>query len=189
MGKRGSGKCAAFAQRSRALEPPLCTSDRDAPDLSDAAFLLRLHFWRQSRTFAQAMQMTPGILLGLAILAYALGRVPERNNPARRQRLASWQKFVGVVAVIVAVLIAISPEFLAFGLLGDTAFFDLLVLLISLQLHAVGVQARCWIVGALSKARWWVLTPRLSYLLVISALAAVGNLISGIGRVVHRITS
>src|SRR5436190_22054089 len=124
------------------------------------------------------MQTTLVLLLGVAIFAYALGRASDRTNTGRLRHLEPSHKLVGVAAVIVALLIILSPEFPALGLLGDTAFFDLLVLLISLQVQAAAVQARCWLTGLLSKAMWWVMTPRMSYLLVLSVWAVIGDVVS-----------
>jgi uncharacterized membrane protein YkgB len=87
------------------------------------------------------MQVTPIILLGLAIVAYSFTRAPDRIKPEWSRRFQGWHKLFSVVAVILAVLIIINPEFLALGLLGDAAFFDILVLLLSLQLQMVGTRA------------------------------------------------
>ena len=134
------------------------------------------------------MQMTSGILLGLAILAFAFTRVRNKTRPAQPQRLKWWQKLVHVIAVILAVLIVLNPEFLALGILGDTAFFDLLVLLLSLQLRTLGARVWGCVIGMFSGImRWW--TPRLSYLLVISAFAAVGTVVSTVQKVVQRLSS
>ena len=133
--------------------------------------------------------MTPSILLGLAILAYAFNRVSHRIRPASFQRLTWSQKLFGAVAVILVVLIVINPEFLAFGFLGDAAFVDLLVLLMSLQLQMVGTQARSCVSAVFSRITWWVMTPRMSYLLVVSAFAAIGSVISTIQKVMHRMSS
>ena len=132
--------------------------------------------------------MTRDLLLGVAILACALRWASGRKNPGRLQHLEPWQKLVGVAAAIAALLIIITPELFALGLLGDTAFFDLLVLLISLQVQSAAVQARWRLAGLLSKAMWWVMTPRMSYLFVLSVWAVVGYVVSRIGRIVHRIT-
>jgi hypothetical protein len=132
--------------------------------------------------------MKTGILLGLALLACAFIRVRNGANPARPQRVKWWEKLVGVVAVLLAILVIINPEFLPLGLLGDTAFFDLLVLLLGLQLRMVGTQAWGCVAGIFSRImRWW--TPRLSYLLFLSAVAAIGNMVSAVQKVVHRIVS
>src|SRR5580765_3488039 len=87
------------------------------------------------------MHLTPAIVLGLAILACVFTRLPDKTKQAWSVRLNAWHALIGVIAVILAFLILLNPEFLALGLLGDTAFFDLLVLLIGLQLRTVGAQA------------------------------------------------
>jgi hypothetical protein len=134
------------------------------------------------------MQMTTVILLGGAIVAYAFVRLPKGTGSASSQRLKWWEKLVGAVAVVLAVLIVLNPELLALGVLGDTAFFDLLVLLLSLQLRMA--LARAW--GFVARAcsglmRWW--TPRLSYLLVLSTVAAIGNAVAAVQKLMHRISS
>lgn len=44
-------------------------------------------------------------------------------------------KIIRIIAVIAAIFIVLNPEFLAFGIIADAAFFDMLVLLLGLQLH------------------------------------------------------
>ena len=82
------------------------------------------------------------MIFGLAILAYAF---IETSGSSRRtasaQPLRLWQKLAGAIAILMALLIVMNPEFLALGLLGDTAFFDLLVLALSLQLQDLAAQA------------------------------------------------
>jgi hypothetical protein len=134
--------------------------------------------------------MKLGILLGLAILAYALTRVLDRIKPAGSQPLKWWQKLAGGVAVILAILIVINPEFLVLGLLGDAAFFDALVLLFSLQLQTVGARVWHCIGPMLSRTMRWVMTPSpgMYYLLTVSAVA-IGGIVSTVQKVVHRISS
>lgn len=68
------------------------------------------------------------MLFALAIVAVAFTR-------ARSQPLLGWQKLFGAIAVVSVILILLQPEFLALGLFSDTAFFDMLVLAMSLQMH------------------------------------------------------
>jgi len=136
------------------------------------------------------MRTSPVILFGLAILAYAITRVLDRIKSVDSEPLKWWQKLAGGVAVILALLFVINPEFLALGLLGDAAFFDALVLLFSLQLQMVG--ARTWhYVGAMfSRTMKWIRTPSpgMLYLLATSAVA-IGSIVSTVQKVVHRISS
>ena len=135
------------------------------------------------------MQAMPTILFGLAILAYASSLLPNRVKSARSEPLKWWQKLAGIVAFILVVMIALNPEFLAWGLLGDTAFFDLFVLLISLQLQMAVAWA--WGRGGAmgSKLVRWAIapSPHMSYLLVAWALGAIGSAVSAIHKVVPRI--
>lgn len=77
------------------------------------------------------------IIIGLALLGCALTQLPEKYRPAWARRFTPWQVLIGVVAVVMALLIVFNPEFIALGILGDSAFFDLLVLAIGLQLQTV----------------------------------------------------
>jgi hypothetical protein len=131
--------------------------------------------------------MTPGFLVGVAVLAYLVSRAGERTRPARQQGIPLWQRWVGFGVVVLAVLIVVTPEFAALGLLGDTAFFDLLVLLLGLQLHAIGAQARCWVTGLVSRVLWWIMAPRISYLVALSTWTALAGLGSQLRKIVQRV--
>ncbi len=130
------------------------------------------------------------ILLGLAVLAYASTRSPDKTKPSRFQHLKGWQKVFGVLAVVVALLIILNPEFLALGLIGDTAFFDILVLALSLQMRVFALRAFRSCVDVLSRGvrRLGIPSPGLSYLLSVLTLA-VGSLASTFQKAVHRILS
>ncbi len=129
------------------------------------------------------------LVLGVITIGYAFGRVLDKTNPRAAQRLELWQKSVGLAAFILAVVIVITPEFAALGLLGDATFFDLLVLLVSLQLQSVAVQARWWLAGFVKRVMWWMMTPRMSYLLVLSVWVAIAGLVSHIAGAFRRISS
>jgi hypothetical protein len=133
------------------------------------------------------MKMTPSIIFGVALIAYALTRLPDRYRPIWIRRLNSWQALIGLVAVIAAILIVLNPEFYALGILGDTAFFDLLVLAISCQLQVFGSRIWCHIVAGFSKimrfTRWQlgVICPLL--------LLTFDDAATAIQKVLHRISS
>jgi len=84
------------------------------------------------------MPISPDIIFGLALFAFALGILPDKCRPAWIHRLTSWQLLIGLVALVVAAVIVITPEFYALGILGDSAFFDVLVLAITYQLRGIG---------------------------------------------------
>jgi len=97
------------------------------------------------------MSRSTVIIFGAALLAYAFTRLPEKYRPAWARRFTPWQVLLGVVGIVMAVAIVLNPEILALGILGDTAFFDLLVLAIGLQLQTV--LGRAWEVVATWFAR------------------------------------
>lgn len=126
-------------------------------------------------------------MLGLAMLAYAITRVPDKYKPAWFQRLGSWQMWIGLVALIIAMLIVINPEFYCLGLLGDTAFFDLLVLAITFQLQTVVARAWGYAVAGFSKIRRFV--SRRAYLTCSLMILAFTDVVSSIEKIAHRISS
>ena len=90
------------------------------------------------------------IIFGLALFACALSRVPDRYKPSAH--LQSWRTLIGLVAMIMAILIVITPEFYALGLLGDSSFFDLLVLAIGIQLQVMVSRIWCFVAPSFFKA-------------------------------------
>jgi hypothetical protein len=128
------------------------------------------------------------ILLGLVMLAYLSTRSPGKTKRSRFQHLKGWQKLLGVLAIGMTLLIILNPEFLALGLIGDTAFVDMLVLALSLQLQVCAVRIWHSVRTVLSQSLRWLVTPSLgaSYLLAVSALA-VGSVVSAIQKATHRI--
>ena len=130
------------------------------------------------------------ILLGLALFVWASARSPNKGKLTWFQLLKGWQKIFGVVAVILTLLIVLNPEFLPLGLLGDTAFFDMLVLALSLQLHqyatlAFRVFARVLSRGARSLG---IPSPRFSYALAVLS-ATIASVLSTLHKAAHRIFS
>ena len=134
------------------------------------------------------MQTQLILLVGLAvILAGVLHPAPGRMKPAWLQPLNGWQPVFGLVAFLLVVLVMLNPEFLALGLLGDTAFFDMLVLALTLQMHLSVVRAcrRC-VTGLTKVVRYVAIpSPGLRYLLGSSTLL-IGSLVTFIQKVVHR---
>src|SRR5208282_1814813 len=132
------------------------------------------------------MRDTVTILAGLAFTACAFFRRLQR----RFEHLNGWQKLFGLIAVFLAVLILMNPDFLALGLLGDTTFFAVLVMALSLQM--LGFVQLAWRCISTSFVRGMRLvgipSPGLRYLLAVSAVV-IGSAISTIQKVVHRISS
>jgi hypothetical protein len=131
------------------------------------------------------------ILVGLAIvLACALKKASGRTKPAWSQHLKGSEKVFGLIAFFSVVLIMINPEFLALGLLGDTAFFDMLVLALSLQMHMVVTQAWHRCATVLTRGVRWIGIPSLGlrYVLAVAALC-IGSVVSFVQKVVHHLSS
>jgi hypothetical protein len=131
------------------------------------------------------------LLLGLAVVvACAINRAQGRSKPAWSHHLTGWQKVFGVVAVFLAFLVILNPEFLALGLLGDTAFFDLLVLSLGLQMHALAARAFRACTNALSKWFGWleIPSPGLRYVIAVSTVV-IASVASAFQKAVHRFFS
>ena len=131
--------------------------------------------------------MSPTIIFGLALFVFALSILPDKYRPTWIHRLTSWQMLIGLVAVIVASVIVATPEFYALGILGDSAFFDLLVLAISFQLRGIGAWVwRYVVLGFTPIQRFvnWRIYATSTTLLFIFA-----GIVSTVQKVVHRISS
>ncbi|CAN5877151.1 hypothetical protein BH11VER1_BH11VER1_20220 [soil metagenome] len=92
------------------------------------------------------MQTQLIILLGMVIiLVIAFNQGPARAKRQWWQHLKGSQKLLGLAAFVGVLLIMMNPELVALGLLGDAAFFDMLVLVLTLQMHerVVWVWQRC----------------------------------------------
>ena len=124
------------------------------------------------------------------MLAYAFSRAPERMKPAWARHLHGWQKVFGIVALLMALLIILNPEFLALGLLGDISFFDVLVLVLSLQLQSFVVRAWHFIGDRLARTRRWlgIPSPGLRYELGVWAVM-IGSAASAVQKIIHRLDS
>ncbi len=136
------------------------------------------------------MPTKPMVLLGVVIIVLALIRTPGRSNAGWSQYLRGWQRLFGVVALVMALLIVLNPEFLALGLFSDTAFLDVLVLAMSLRMHMVAVRTCRWCVTVVASGmrRMGIPSPGLAYLLGI-ATVAIGGAASVLQRAVQRVLS
>ena len=129
------------------------------------------------------MRQTIIILACLAFITYAI----IRRSGQRFAHFTGWQKLFGLIAVLLAVLILLNPDFLALGLLGDTTFFDLLVMGLSLQMLAFIQPAwRYVVLGFTPIQRFvnWRIYATSTVLLFVFA-----DIISTVQKVVHRISS
>jgi hypothetical protein len=133
------------------------------------------------------MQTTPSIIFGLALFAYASIWVPDKYKPTWTHRLGSWQTLIGLVAVIAAILIMMNPEFYALGILGDSAFFDLLVLAITCQLHMFSSRIWSHIVAGFCMAKRFVRFR--IFVTQTVMLFVLADIVATVQKVVHRISS
>lgn len=117
-------------------------------------------------------------------------RSRNKSKPNWFRHLSGSQKIFGVVAFLLALVILMNPEFLALGFLGDTAFFDMLVLAIGLQLHTHVLRAGRWLIAALRRTMRWAGIPSPGfYYAVAVAPVLIGSAISVVQKAVHRILS
>jgi hypothetical protein len=134
------------------------------------------------------MHTTFLLLLGLGIIAYAATRKPRKNGHTWFQHLKGSQKVFGLVAVVLTILIILNPELAALGLFGDAAFFDMLVVALSLQMHTYAIRGCRWCITALAKVLRWtrIPSPGLSYLLAF-LVVAWESVSSTVQKVMHRL--
>ena len=91
------------------------------------------------------------------------------------------------MAVIIATVIVMTPEFYALGILGDSAFFDLLVLAISFQLRGIGSWVWRYVVLGFTPIQRFVNWRIYATSTVLCFIFA--DIVSAIQKVVHRISS
>ncbi len=134
------------------------------------------------------MQLTTVILIGCVIaVACAAKSGRNGNKPAWSEHLDGWHKVFGLAAFLLTFLIMLNPEFLALGLLGDAAFFDMLVLALSLQLRSIVFQTWHCFRAAVTKASSFVIRGvRRDFCTLVLTLEPLGRAALGIGRVVTK---
>lgn len=133
------------------------------------------------------MLITPAFVLALAMLAYASTRILGPLKPAWSRRLGSWQAVIGVVATVAAILIVMNPEFYALGILGDSAFVDLLALAIGLQVRGLWERAEGAVLALPSIVRRFIV--RRFYETCLFAVLLGIAVVSPIQKLLNRITS
>ena len=126
----------------------------------------------------------------MAILAYVITRSSAKTKGSRFPHLKGWQKVFGVLAIILTIFIIINPEFLARGLIGDTAFIDLLIFALSLQLHVFATRAFRICVDLVTKSVRWLAIPSAGtlYLLALITTLTTGA-VAAFQKAVHRFLS
>lgn len=124
------------------------------------------------------------ILAGLGFLAWVKRGTRNRVRSRWFDHLTGWQKLFGFVAVILAVVAILNPEFLVLGLAGDAAFFDVLVLGLTLQGWALTARVGRLFDTNLREAgrRLGIPSPGLAYVLTALAFA-----VRSAGAACHRL--
>jgi hypothetical protein len=133
------------------------------------------------------MQIPPTIIYGLALFVFTLAFLPDKYRPTWIHRLTSWQVLIGFVAVIIATVIVMTPEFYALGILGDSAFFDMLVLAISLQFSVIGHRILRYVVLGFTPIKRFV-SFRI-YATSAALLFMFAEIVSTAQKVAHRLSS
>ena len=137
------------------------------------------------------MQTKLIVLLGLVLcLTWAIRSQQHRAMPAWTTHLKGWQKVFGAIAVLGTVLMILNPEFFALGIFSDTAFFEMFVLALTLQLHTFATRFYRACVALLVRGMRAVGCPSagLVYSLAVlnselrRALASIRNLTRPVGR-------
>ena len=132
------------------------------------------------------MKNTTIILMGLAMVAGASLRARREGKSKWFPHLSGSQKIFGLVAFALALLILLNPELLALGFLGDTAFFDVLVLALSLQMHTYVMRvARAGASGLRRAMRWaGIPSPGLCYSIAV-ATVMIADFVSLLQKAAH----
>jgi hypothetical protein len=99
------------------------------------------------------MQLSQPIVVFSALTLFLVMWQRRRAHDPGPSRLPlqGWGKVFGVIAFVLVVLMMMNPDFLAFGFAMDAAYFDLLVLLLSIQLQSLGSQSWRFIAIACAK--------------------------------------
>jgi hypothetical protein len=125
------------------------------------------------------MQSSPSLLVA-GIFAYVLVRLAGRLESVACKQLKWWQKLLRVTALILVVLIASNPELWGLGLLGDTVFLDLFVLLMGIQLQMMIFWALEWSGKVILRGWRWLIAPNPLLLHMWAAWIVAGILTMGI---------
>ena len=136
------------------------------------------------------MQKKIVILLSCALAAGLFLRRSTRAGRPWLRQLQGWQKLCGVIALLLALLILLNPDFLLLGLLGDTTFFDILVLALSVQMFTYSQWAWRWLRHGVIRSWRWLGIPSFCfrYQIYLSA-AAIESMISHAQKWMDQISS
>jgi len=140
------------------------------------------------------MLPTPKFLFVFAVILYAFYRLPDKFKVSASQSLKRWGPVFGLIALVAAFVILLNPELIALGLVGDTAFFDFLVLAISFQMQGWVTRAWNFVVNECRPfARFVVAHAYCIYLVLISLPLAIfwalAEIAAPVQDIIHRLRS
>lgn len=93
---------------------------------------------------------------------------------------------IGAVAMVIVLIIILNPEFFALGLLGDSAFFDLLLFVVSFKLETILTQVFHFGFWIYSKLRWRLLVGSMGLISILLAIDAAGEKLSAAQKAIAR---
>ncbi|MDB6058662.1 MAG: hypothetical protein JWO95_2506 [Verrucomicrobiales bacterium] len=133
--------------------------------------------------------MQTKVMIVILLLCASSRRGQPRGFSWLRE-LTGRQKVFGLLALVVAIVIMANPEFICLGLLGDTAFFDLLVLTLSLQLHGFAVRLGHATIAGVGKWFGWLKLPSPGMAYLMAALTVgMASFGSAVQKLLNRIIS
>ena len=97
------------------------------------------------------MQSTAPLLILFAILVWGTTQKRHASLPLSAEPANPLQQLCTLLAFVAGLLIILNPEFLALGLLTDASFFDLLIVLLSVQLQFNAARAWDFLSAILSR--------------------------------------
>jgi hypothetical protein len=117
------------------------------------------------------------ILVALILAMLWIGKGESKHSgPRWAEHLRGWQIIFAAAAFVAVLLMMLNPEFLALGLLGDTAFFDVLVLAFGLQFRNAAFWAEGNVRRVITKVQFSMLRSlQRDYAMVVVSLAPIAS--------------
>ncbi len=123
--------------------------------------------------------------LGVAVLMH---RRLMRGGREWYRDLKGWHKLLGLLAILMAVIVILNPDLLALGLLGDSTFFDMLALALSVQmLTSFRLVWHKLSTGLGRGLRWLGIPSRGFRFLLTSATVALTSATLAIQKIAHHL--
>jgi len=127
------------------------------------------------------------ILLSLGLGALALIRM-RRTKRQWFRNLKGWQKLLGLLGLLLAVIVILNPELIALGLLGDSVFFDMLALALSVQMLVSIRWGWHKLSTGFARALRWLGIPSPGFRFITAmASVAVASVFSTLDKIAHHL--